>query len=138
MWALWCAACVVGSAARASAGERAVVSGAVRFGALFAVHGAPAAARAGAACGPVREHYGIQRVEATLLALDNINADRRLLPRLRLGAELRDSCWAPPTALRQTIDLVRDAIAPPDARRSRPPPTGLADTCSGVSHLRAH
>lgn len=39
---------------------RAEVLGAVRFGALFAVHGAPADARAGARCGPVREHYGIQ------------------------------------------------------------------------------
>nr|XP_013189484.1 unnamed protein product [Amyelois transitella] len=57
---------------------------------------------------------GIQRVEATLRALDAINADRQLLPGLAVGAELRDSCWAAPTALRQTIDLVRDAIAPPD------------------------
>lgn len=51
-------------------------------------------------------------MEATLQALDAINADG-LAGALRLGAELRDSCWAPPTALRQTIDLVRDAIAPP-------------------------
>lgn len=131
-------ACVVSAVcalAGACAGERAVVGGAVRFGALFAVHGAPAEARAGAACGAVREHYGIQRVEATLLALDAINADADLLPRLRLGAELRDSCWAPPTALRQTIDLVRDAIAPPapPARRQLPVPTGDSDGCSAVS-----
>ncbi|XP_053604548.1 metabotropic glutamate receptor 5-like isoform X2 [Plodia interpunctella] len=106
---------------------RAEVRGAVRFGALFAVHGAPAAAVAGARCGAVREHYGIQRVEATLRALDAINADAHLLRGLRLGAELRDSCWAAPTALRQTIELVRDAIAPHDhARhdRSCEPPTG--------------
>lgn len=43
---------------------RASVPGALRLGGLFAVHGAPATAAAG--CGPVREHYGIQRVEATL------------------------------------------------------------------------
>lgn len=117
-------------AARGAA-ERAVVAGAVRFGALFAVHGAPAEARAGARCGAVREHYGIQRVEATLRALDAINADSALLPQLRLGAELRDSCWAPPTALRQTIDLVRDAIAPPDAMQHRV--AGAGDACSLVS-----
>nr|XP_012549741.2 metabotropic glutamate receptor 1 [Bombyx mori] len=98
--------------------ERAVVRGAVRLGALFAVHGAPA--EAGARCGPVREHYGIQRVEATLRALDAINADGSLLPGLQLGAELRDSCWAPSTALRETIELVRDAIAPARARQHSP------------------
>lgn len=45
---------------RCDGAERAEVLGAVRFGALFAVHGAPAEAKAGARCGPVREHYGIQ------------------------------------------------------------------------------
>ncbi|XP_075975715.1 metabotropic glutamate receptor 5-like [Anticarsia gemmatalis] len=120
-WGAW------GAVGAAGGGPRAVVRGAVRFGALFAVHGAPAAARADARCGAVREHYGIQRVEATLLALDAINAHPRLLAGLRLGAELRDSCWAAPTALRQTIDLVRDAIAPPDAHHA---PHPSADNCS--------
>lgn len=136
--------------ARGAAAERAEVSGAVRFGALFAVHGAPAEAKAGARCGVVREHYGIQvlkrgrarkpttcqrrtlqRVEATLLALDAINAGGALLGDegargLLLGAELRDSCWAPPTALRQTIELVRDAIALP------PRPLAPAAACDTV------
>lgn len=121
----WPAAVVVALCAAALAraeDTRAVVRGAVRFGALFAVHGAPAEAAAGARCGRVREHYGIQRVEATLQALDVIAADAALLPGLVLGAELRDSCWAPPTALRQTIELVRDAIAPPTARPAPPLP----------------
>ncbi|CAH0683410.1 unnamed protein product [Spodoptera exigua] len=134
------AACAVLAAwlvARAApaASESARVSGAVRFGALFAVHGAPMEARAGAACGPVREHYGIQRVEATLMALDAINADPRLLPWLRLGADLRDSCWAPPTALRQTIDLVRDAIAPSESLRQRSPSGAETGHCQAVCTL---
>ncbi|XP_060801446.1 metabotropic glutamate receptor 1 [Amyelois transitella] len=114
MWLALAAAAALAASAAGGGAARAEVRGAVRFGALFAVHGAPAAAVAGARCGAVREHYGIQRVEATLRALDAINADRQLLPGLAVGAELRDSCWAAPTALRQTIDLVRDAIAPPD------------------------
>ncbi|KAJ8716386.1 hypothetical protein PYW07_003013 [Mythimna separata] len=133
MRAVWRGVSAVSALLWACAAERAVVRGAVRFGALFAVHGAPAAAGGGAPCGAVREHYGIQRVEATLQALDAINADAALLPRLRLGAELRDSCWAPPTALRQTIDLVRDAIAPPSARRQPPRTPDDADACSAVS-----
>ncbi|XP_063891716.1 metabotropic glutamate receptor 1, partial [Helicoverpa armigera] len=112
-------------------GRRAVVPGGVRFGALFAVHGAPAAA--GAPCGPVREHYGIQRVEATLLALQSINADAALLPRLHLGAELRDSCWAPATALRQTIHLLREAIAPPDAPAAPSACSPVSSACRNTS-----
>ncbi|CAH1636686.1 unnamed protein product [Spodoptera littoralis] len=127
------AAWLVGRAAPA-AGESARVRGAVRLGALFAVHGAPMEARAGAACGMVREHYGIQRVEATLMALDAINADRRLLPWLRLGADLRDSCWAAPTALRQTIDLVRDAIAPSEALHRQSLISGKTGLCAAVSY----
>lgn len=82
----------------------AAVPGDVILGGLFAVHGAPSGD--GGGCGPVREHYGIQRVEAALLALREINSGR-LLPGVRLGAELRDSCWVPHTALRQTMLLVR-------------------------------
>lgn len=79
----------------------------------------------------------LQRVEATLLALDAINAGGALLGDksargLVLGAELRDSCWAPPTALRQTIELVRDAIAlPPRSPTARHP---LA-ACATVSFI---
>ncbi|GBP47225.1 Metabotropic glutamate receptor 1 [Eumeta japonica] len=105
------------TSALAAAAGAARVAGDVRLGALFAVHDAPHGASA--RCGAVREHYGIQRVEATLQALDDINADSALLPGLQLGAELRDSCWAPRTALRQTLELVRDALAASQSNPSR-------------------
>lgn len=130
--------CLQACAAARSGDTRAVVEGAVRFGALFAVHGAPVEARAGSRCGAVREHYGIQRVEATLRALDAINADRALLPRVRLGAELRDSCWAPPTALRQTIDLVRDAISPAEPTEADAIAVKLSSTCAQVTSSFSH
>ncbi|XP_049872855.1 metabotropic glutamate receptor 1-like, partial [Pectinophora gossypiella] len=119
-------------AAAAAGAAAAGAGGGVRFGALFAVHAAPADARAGARCGPVREHYGIQRVEATLQALDALCGNGGMLVRagLRLRAELRDSCWAPPTALRQTIELVRDAIAPPPPpAAAQHQPATAASTC---------
>ncbi|PZC70442.1 hypothetical protein B5X24_HaOG216253, partial [Helicoverpa armigera] len=78
-------------------------------------------------------HYGIQRVEATLLALQSINADAALLPRLQLGAELRDSCWAPATALRQTIHLLREAIAPPDAPAAPSACSPVSSACRNTS-----
>ncbi|XP_061704171.1 metabotropic glutamate receptor 1-like [Cydia pomonella] len=115
--------------------RRAVVPGAVRLGALFAVHGAPGG---GGACGAVREHYGIQRVEATLRALDAINADAALLPALPLGAELRDSCWAPHTALRQTIDLVRKAIDPQAYAAAACTAPGAAGTAGDQTVIHFH
>lgn len=43
-------------------------------------------------CGAVREQYGIQRVEAMMHTLDQINADPTILPNITLGCEIR---WRP-------------------------------------------
>ncbi|KAL3179323.1 hypothetical protein MRX96_038216 [Rhipicephalus microplus] len=59
----------------------------------------------------VREHYGIQRVEASLHTIDDINRSDTLLPNVTLGIEIRDSCWYSPTALEQSIEFIRDAIS---------------------------
>lgn len=51
----------------------------------------------------VREQYGIQRVEAAFLAIDQINNNTELLPDIRLGVEIRDSCWYSAVALEQSL-----------------------------------
>lgn len=110
-----CALYVVLGPAASGAGELAArLPGDLMVGGLFAVHGAAEAGAGG--CGEVvREHYGIQRVEAALLTLRRLQTER---DDFRLGAELRDSCWAPHTALRQTLALVRQSC---DAVRSTAP-----------------
>ncbi|KAH9380864.1 hypothetical protein HPB48_012486 [Haemaphysalis longicornis] len=82
------------------------------IGALFPVHQSPDAKNAQTrTCGEVREHYGIQRVEASLQTIDDINRSDSLLPNVTLGIEIRDSCWYSPTALEQSIEFIRDAIS---------------------------
>ncbi|XP_075551881.1 metabotropic glutamate receptor 5-like isoform X2 [Dermacentor variabilis] len=82
------------------------------IGALFPVHQSPDAKNAQTrTCGEVREHYGIQRVEASLHTIDDINRNDALLPNVTLGIEIRDSCWYSPTALEQSIEFIRDAIS---------------------------
>ncbi|KAL7030586.1 hypothetical protein ACKWTF_006714 [Chironomus riparius] len=60
----------------------------------------------------IREHYGIQRVEVIFQTIDKINRDQELLKDIKLGVEIRDSCWYAPIALQQTIELIRDSIIP--------------------------
>ncbi|XP_015119190.1 metabotropic glutamate receptor 1 isoform X2 [Diachasma alloeum] len=90
----------------------AKVRGDLVVGALFSVHHAPSGGQGALVCGPVRELYGIQRVETALITLDKINRDSTILPGVTLGLEARDSCWSAPVALQQSIELVRDAITP--------------------------
>ncbi|XP_011297984.1 metabotropic glutamate receptor 1 isoform X2 [Fopius arisanus] len=90
----------------------AKVRGDLVVGALFSVHHAPSGGQGALVCGPVRELYGIQRVETALITLDKINRDTSILPGVTLGLEARDSCWSAPVALQQSIELVRDAITP--------------------------
>lgn len=97
---MWCLQLVLLTACHASRDtdvtswyRRARVPGAVRLGALFAVHGAPAAAAAGrAACGPVREHYGIQRVEATLQVCISFRCVLKLRPLLGIDTDICQAC----------------------------------------------
>nr|KAF6420407.1 glutamate metabotropic receptor 2 [Molossus molossus] len=78
------------------------------LGGLFPVHqkGGPAEE-----CGPINEHRGIQRLEAMLFALDRINRDPHLLPGVRLGAHILDSCSKDTYALEQALDFVRASLS---------------------------
>ncbi|XP_048507154.1 metabotropic glutamate receptor 1-like [Athalia rosae] len=91
------------------------------IGALFSVHHTPRGGQGALVCGPVRETYGIQRVETALITLDKINNDSTILPGVTLGLEARDSCWSAPVALQQSIELVRDAITPALTQPQIPP-----------------
>ncbi|XP_029678417.1 metabotropic glutamate receptor 7-like, partial [Formica exsecta] len=58
-------------------------------------------------CGAVKEEKGMQRLEAMLYILDQINADRELLPNTTLGALILDSCSSDTYALDQSMEFVR-------------------------------
>lgn len=58
-------------------------------------------------CGAVKEEKGVQRLEAMLYALDEINKDPYLLPNISLGALILDSCSSDTYALEQSMEFVR-------------------------------
>ncbi len=61
-------------------------------------------------CGKINEERGIQRLEAMLLALDEINSSDRILPGLQLGAHILDTCSKDTYALEQSLDFVRASL----------------------------
>ncbi|XP_055337563.1 metabotropic glutamate receptor 5-like [Paramacrobiotus metropolitanus] len=94
--------------------KTAYVDGDIMIGALFAVHHQPEHRRVYSGdrtCGKIWEEYGIQRLEATLRTIDDINKNPKLLPGVKLGVEIRDDCWYSPVALEQTIEFIRESIA---------------------------
>lgn len=97
-----------GTVAEGPAKKVLTLEGDLVLGGLFPVHqkGGPAEE-----CGPVNEHRGIQRLEAMLFALDRINRDPRLLPGVRLGAHILDSCSKDTHALEQALDFVRASLS---------------------------
>lgn len=58
-------------------------------------------------CGAIKEEKGIQRLEAMLYAIDEINRDQNLLPNVTLGMVVIDSCSSDTYALEQSMEFVR-------------------------------
>jgi len=82
--------------------------GDVTLGGLFPVHeyGSPREA-----CGVISEFRGIQRLEAMLFAIEQINNDQQLLPGIKLGALILDTCSDDNYALEQSLRFVRSRLA---------------------------
>ena len=106
----------------------ASVPGELVLGILVPVHERPSPDQAQTrTCGAVREQYGIQRVEAAFRTIDSINADPNILPNVKLGIEIRDTCWHSPIALEQSIEFIRDAMA---ASEQTPSPSSSSSSPS--------
>uniref|UniRef100_A0A4X1SFY0 Glutamate metabotropic receptor 2 n=2 Tax=Sus scrofa TaxID=9823 RepID=A0A4X1SFY0_PIG len=97
-----------GAVAEGPAKKVLTLEGDLVLGGLFPVHQKGSLAEE---CGPVNEHRGIQRLEAMLFALDRINRDPSLLPGVRLGAHILDSCSKDTHALEQALDFVRASLS---------------------------
>lgn len=83
------------------------LAGGLTLGGLFPVHARGAAGRM---CGPLKKEQGVHRLEAMLYALDRVNADPELLPGVRLGARLLDTCSRDTYALEQALSFVQALI----------------------------
>jgi metabotropic glutamate receptor 2/3 len=77
--------------------------GNVTLGGLFPVHeyGSPQEP-----CGAISEFRGIQRLEAMLFAIEQINNDKTLLPGVELGALILDTCSDDNYALERSLQFV--------------------------------
>lgn len=82
------------------------ISGNLLLGGLFPMHEQDVSVR-DYPCGDIKEEKGIQRMEAMLWALDEINADPSILPNISLGAMILDTCSNPSYALEQSMEFVR-------------------------------
>lgn len=79
----------------------AILPGDFIVGVLLSVHHQPSPLQASqrkigqVSCGEVREHYGIQRTEAVIQTIDEINEDSNILPNITLGTSFSVSDMMP-------------------------------------------
>lgn len=83
------------------------INGDVILGGIFPMHEQVAGSIGQSPCGAVKEEKGMQRLEAMLYVLDEINSDDDLLPNTTLGALILDSCSSDTYALDQSMEFVR-------------------------------
>lgn len=91
----------------ATAKREIIIDGDLVIGGLFPVHEKGEGTED---CGKINEQRGIQRLEAMLLALDEINSNSRILPGLQLGAHILDTCSKDTYALEQSLEFVRASL----------------------------
>ncbi|XP_076545118.1 metabotropic glutamate receptor 8 isoform X1 [Osmia lignaria lignaria] len=83
------------------------INGDIILGGIFPMHEQVSGSIGQSPCGAVKEEKGMQRLEAMLYALDEINSDNDLLPNTTLGALILDSCSSDTYALDQSMEFVR-------------------------------
>ena len=79
----------------------------IYLGGLFPVHKSGDDNR----CGKILD-LGVQRMEAMIFAVEKINNDSTLLPGLRLGYEIRDTCTQENRALEESLTYIIAALRP--------------------------
>ena len=92
----------------------ASIPGDIIVGGLFPVH-KKSTSDSLTPCGEISTTRGIQRLEAMLYTLDEINADGTLLPGVTLGANILDTCSRDTYALEQALEYVRASMSDLDA-----------------------
>ncbi|XP_050497497.1 metabotropic glutamate receptor-like [Diabrotica virgifera virgifera] len=84
----------------------ASVPGDIILGGLFPVH----TKGDKTPCGSQIYHRGVQRLEAMMFAIDNINKDPNILPNVTLGVHILDTCSRDTYALNQSLQFVRASL----------------------------
>ncbi|XP_032230983.2 metabotropic glutamate receptor 3 isoform X2 [Nematostella vectensis] len=92
------------------------------LGGLFPVHSRLETA-VGQTCGELSSERGVQRLEAMIFAIEEVNKNTTLLPNLTLGALIHDTCGTDTIGLEETLEFIMDSLS----RQNLP-----TQQCSGV------
>ena len=84
------------------------LDGDITFGGLFPMH---EKGKNGENCGTIKKEKGIQRLEAMLFAVDRINNDGDILPGLKIGVHILDTCSFDTYALEQCMDFIKAQLS---------------------------
>ena len=78
--------------------------GYIIFGGLFPMH---EKGQYGENCDDIKREKGIHRLEAMLFAVDRINKNKTILPGLKIGVHILDTCSFDTYALEQSMDFIK-------------------------------
>ncbi|XP_041349875.1 metabotropic glutamate receptor 3-like isoform X2 [Gigantopelta aegis] len=116
----------------------AVIPGEIILGGLFPVHQKGEGEKP---CGSVNSDRGIERLEAMLFTIDQINRNNTILPGIKLGASVYDTCARATYALEQSLEFIRASFTSLDASefvcmdgstaRAKHEPTAVAGVIGG-------
>ena len=115
---------------------RAVADGEVMLGGLFPVH--QTTNEEPDNCSVLCHATGIERLEAMLFTIDEINGNDTLLPGVKLGANIFDTCCMANVALERSLEFTRGSLSTLDASEfycddgSTPKPRAIRKPVAGV------
>lgn len=92
--------------------SKAIIPGDIILGGLFPVH---QKGEGDKPCGEIDVQRAVQRLEAMLFTVDHINRNTNILPGIKLGAAIYDTCARATYALEQSLEFVRASISTLDA-----------------------
>lgn len=93
-----------------NAGSSIQLPGDIVLGGLFPVH----VKGERTPCGSAIYNRGIQRLEAMLFAVDQINRQGKLLPGIKLGVNVVDTCSRDTYALNRSLEFIRASLSAMD------------------------
>ncbi|XP_062584949.1 metabotropic glutamate receptor-like isoform X1 [Saccostrea cucullata] len=91
----------------------AYIPGDIIIGGLFPIHQKSSGDRR--ACGEINLDRGVQRAEAMLHTIDNINKNPEILPKIKLGAKIYDTCARGTFALERSLEFIRGSFTSIDS-----------------------
>ncbi|XP_071082825.1 metabotropic glutamate receptor 3-like [Haliotis cracherodii] len=116
----------------------AFIPGEIMLGGLFPVHQKGDGEHA---CGAINIDRGVERLEAMMFTIDEINRNKSVLPGIRLGASIYDTCARATYALEQSLEFIRASFTSLDASefvctdgstaRAKTTPTAVAGVIGG-------